>query len=115
MAAAVALEAEMVELLTFFETPVGAKFAQQSFLVQYDPQMMAMMESMGPAMAEVFPKMMEEMMAMAAEIPEGRVFSELSAAERSRLAQLLGKGEAELEALSPEREELDDDTEEGVI
>ena len=108
-------EAEMTELLAFFETPVGGKFAQQSILVQYDPQMMTMMEQMGPAMAEAFPAMMEGMIELAAEFPEARVFTELSAAERGRLAQLLGKGEAELEALSPEREELEEDTEDGVI
>lgn len=106
---------EMEELLVFFESPIGAKFAQQSFLIQYDPHMMSMMESMGPAMAEIFPKMMTDVLEMTMEFPEGRVYSELSAAERARLSQLLGKGEAELEALAPEREELDDEEVEGVI
>ncbi|MBA4050278.1 MAG: hypothetical protein C0472_00005 [Erythrobacter sp.] len=48
-------EAEIRELLTFFATPLGAKFAAQSFLVQYDPQIMGFMEAMGPAAAKLVP------------------------------------------------------------
>lgn len=105
---------EIEELLVFFETPVGGKFARESFLVQYDPQMMGMMEAMGPAMGEVFPKMLEQIAQMAEDFPEGRTFPELSAAERQRLSELLGKGESELEALAPEPE-VETDAEEGVI
>ena len=105
---------EMEELLVFFETPVGGKFAKESFLVQYDPQMMGMMEAMGPAMGEIFPSMLEQIGQMAEDFPAGRTFPDLSAAERERLATLLGKGEAELEALAPEPEE-EAETEEGVI
>ena len=105
---------EMEELLVFFETPVGGKFAKESFLVQYDPQMMSMMEAMGPAMGEVFPKMMEQIAQMAEDFPDGRTFPELSAAERQRLSELLGKGESELEALAPEPE-VEADGEEDVI
>ncbi|QFT76196.1 hypothetical protein [Erythrobacter sp. THAF29] len=105
---------EIEELLVFFETPVGGKFARESFLVQYDPQMMGMMEAMGPAMGEVFRKMMEQIAQMAEDFPEGRKFPELSAAERRRLSELLGKGESELEALAPEPEAEEEESE-GVI
>lgn len=98
-------EGEMRELLTFFETPIGAKFAQQSFLVQYDQQMLGVMEQMGPAMMEVMPGMMEEFAAFEMETAQARSFNELSAVERERAAQLIGKSVNELDALEPADEE----------
>lgn len=95
-------EAEMRELLTFFATPLGAKFAAQSFLVQYDPQIMGFMEAMGPAAAKLVPEMTAEFAAIEAEFAGSRDFSELSAAERARAARLIGKSERELDALVPE-------------
>ncbi len=105
---------EMEELLVFFDTPVGGKFARESILVQYDPQMMAMMEAMGPAMGEVLPKLLRSIAEMAEEFPNGRFFTELSEVERARISILLGKGEAELEALAPEREDETDEVDEAV-
>lgn len=96
---------EIEELLVFFETPVGGKFAKESILVQYDPQMLGMMEAMGPAMGEMLPGLMERIAHMAEEFPAGRTFPDLSADDKRKLSQLLGKGEAELEALAPELEE----------
>lgn len=95
-------EAEMRELLAFFATPIGAKFASQSFLVQYDPQVMGVMEAMGPAAVKLLPDVTEEFAAIGAEFGEGRDFSDLSAAERTRAARLIGKSERELDALVPE-------------
>ena len=105
---------EMEELLVFFDTPIGGKFAKESFLVQYDPQMMGIMEAMGPAMGEIMPDMMTKMIELAADYPEGRTFKELSGAEKSRLARMLDKSEAELEALAPDPQVLEE-VEEGVI
>lgn len=95
-------EAEMRDLLTFFATPLGAKFAAQSFLVQYDPQIMGFMEAMGPAAAKLLPEVTEEFAAIEAEFGDSRDFSQLSAAERARAARLIGKSERELDALVPE-------------
>ncbi|GMN02321.1 DUF2059 domain-containing protein [Erythrobacter sp. MTPC3] len=97
---------EMTELLAFFEKPVGEKFAQQSFLVQYDPQMLGVMEQMGPAMMEVMPGMMESFKTLDEQLAEARSFGDLSANERARAARLIGKGEAELDALQPPEEEV---------
>lgn len=94
-------EAEMRELLAFFDTPTGAKFARESLLVQYDPQMLGVMEQMGPAMVEIMPSMIESIAALEAEVESERRFGELSAAERARAARLIGKAEAELDALQP--------------
>lgn len=105
-------EAEMREALTILETPVGAKLAQQSFIVQYDPQMLGVMEQMGPALMQVMPGMMEDFGHLDAALEDdGRRFTELSAAERERAARLLGKSETELEALTPDAVEAADEDE----
>ncbi|MEE4204740.1 MAG: DUF2059 domain-containing protein [Erythrobacter sp.] len=98
-------EAEMRELLAFFETPVGGKFARESLRVQYDPQMMVVMEQMGPAMVEVMPSLIEGIAGLEAEFASERRYGELSAAERARAARLIGKAEAELDALQPSEAE----------
>jgi len=108
-------EGEMRELLAFFATPLGAKFAAQSFLVQYDPQIMGFMEAMGPAAAKLVPEMTEEIAAIETELGGARDFSQLSAAERRRAARLIGKSERELDALVPEEPSLSEDPEEDPV
>ena len=106
-------QAEMDELLVFFATPLGEKYARQSILVQYDPQMMAMMEQMGPAMGEIMPTFIASTVELAAEYPEPRTFGDLSQAERARIARLLERSEQELEALQPV-EDAEIDTDEAI-
>ena len=95
-------EAEMRELLAFFATPLGGKFARESFGVQYDPRMMGVAEAVGPAMVKIFPEMVKEFEAIETELGGTRDFTELSAVERERAARLIGKSVNELEALVPE-------------
>ncbi len=102
-------QAEMEQLLAFFETPVGAKYAKEAFLVQYDPQMMAVMEQMGPVMAEIVPAFMESVVEFAEKYPDPRSYSELSQAERARVALLLDRSEQELEASQPVETEYFDE------
>ena len=110
-------EAEIAELLEFFETPLGEKFAREAFFVQYDPQMVAAMEQVGPALIEVLPEMMEKAEEIDAGLESVRSFSDLSEAERTRVAAALGKSIAELDALEPviETEILEDKDSEPVI
>ena len=102
-------QAEMDGLMVFFGTPLGAKYAREAILVQYDPQMMTMMEEMGPAMAEVLPAFMTSMVGLSAQYPDARKFGDLSEAERARVAGLLGRSQQELEALQPVEETLHED------
>jgi hypothetical protein len=95
-------EAEMRELLVFFDTPLGGKFARESLSVQYDPRMMGVSEAMGPAMVEIFPEMEKEFAAIETEFGGTRDFTQLSAVERERAARLIGKSVSELDALVPE-------------
>ena len=106
-------ESEMRDLLAFFDTPVGGKFAVQSFQLQYDVRMMGVMEAMGPAFVKIMPEMMEEVTAIETEFPAARDFTELSAAERTRAARLIGKSVNELDALVPEVTE-DDEADEAI-
>ncbi len=98
-------DAEMRELVAFFETPTGGKFARASFDIQYDPQMLGVMEQMGPAMMQVMPGMMEQVTELEAQFAQERKFGDLSEAQRNRAASLLDKSVAELEALQPEETE----------
>lgn len=107
-------ESEMRELLAFFATPTGGKFAKQSFLVQYDPQLMGVMEALGPAAVKLVPEITEEFVAIEAEFGTHRDFTELSNAERTRAARLIGKSVRELEALVPEVTETESDEEDPV-
>lgn len=94
---------ELSDLAAYFETPVGEKYAAESFLIFADPQVMASMNEMMPAMMDRMPAMMEMMGQAAAEFPEGRTFSALGAEERSQLANLLSFSEEELAASEPDR------------
>jgi hypothetical protein len=94
-------EAELTDLAAYFSTPVGEKYAAESFLIFADPQVMASMNEMMPAMMQRMPAMMEMMTTAGAEFPEGRSFSQLDAGERTQLAQLLGVSEDELAASEP--------------
>jgi hypothetical protein len=110
-------EQEMRDLLTFFATPLGAKFAQQSFAVQMDPRMMGAMEAMGPAMVKLMPDVETDLAAIEAEFGAARDFTDLSSSERRRAARLIGKSVSELDALVPEitTEDEGEDEEEDPI
>ncbi|MEO1222418.1 MAG: DUF2059 domain-containing protein, partial [Pseudomonadota bacterium] len=92
---------ELADLSAYFDTPVGKKYAAQSFLIFADPQVMSSMNEIMPAMMQRMPSMMELIGEAASGFPEGRSFSSLNAEERSQLAQLLGVSEEELAASEP--------------
>ena len=89
-------ERELGDIAAFFATPTGARYASESMAVFTDPQVMSAMMQSVPAMLGSLPEMAGELEAAAAELPEARGYDDLSAAERSRLAGLLGLSEAEL-------------------
>ncbi len=92
---------ELSDLAAYFETPVGEKYAAESFLIFADPQVMSSMNDMMPAMMQRMPAMMEIMTAAASEFPAGRTFSALGAEERVQLAALLSVSEEDLAASEP--------------
>ncbi|MEM1053704.1 MAG: DUF2059 domain-containing protein [Pseudomonadota bacterium] len=92
---------ELADLATYFATPVGQKYAAESFLIFADPQVMASMNEVMPAMMQRMPAVFETMSDVGLEFPEGRNVSDLNADERAQLAQLLGVTEAELAEAEP--------------
>lgn len=94
-------QAELTDLSAYFSTPVGSKYAAESFLVYADPQVMSTMNEMMPAMMEKMPDMMGGIAEIVEQYPEGRKFSELSEAEQSQLATLLGVDADQLASSEP--------------
>ena len=83
-------EAELTDLAAYFSTPVGEKYAGESFLIFADPQVMSSMNEVMPAMMQRMPEMMGMMSEATADFPQGRRVSQLDADERAQLAELLG-------------------------
>ncbi|MGB7373406.1 DUF2059 domain-containing protein [Pontixanthobacter sp.] len=88
---------QLTELNAFFETPTGKYYAGQSMLIYADPQVMAAMNEMMPAMMEMLPAMMAEMETRTAALPAPKTYDDLTADERTRLSELLGVSEGDLE------------------
>ncbi|QWC56886.1 DUF2059 domain-containing protein [Erythrobacter sp. 3-20A1M] len=104
-------ESEMDAMVAFFDTPAGQHYAAESMLIYADPEVMAAMNEMGPAMMAVMPDLIRGMGKIAEDFPEARKFGELNEAERARLSDLLGVGQAELESLQPDQDDDGDDGE----
>lgn len=83
-------EDELMDLAAYFSTPVGQKYAAESFLIFADPQVMSSMNEVMPAMMQRMPEMMGMMSEATADFPQGRRVSQLDAGEREQLADLLG-------------------------
>lgn len=94
-------DAELADLDAYFQTPVGAKYAAESFLIYADPQVMESMNEMMPLVMDAMPGMMEGMAEIAEKYPEGRKFSALDDAEKEQLAGLLGVSVDDLAANEP--------------
>lgn len=90
-------DAQLTELNAFFETPTGSYYAGQSMLIYADPQVMAAMNEMMPAMMEMMPAMMADMEERTAALPPAKTYGDLTADERTRLSELLGVSEEDLE------------------
>ena len=83
-------EAQLADISSFFATPTGGEFARQSMALFADPQVMgATMEAM-PEMIGSFTEMETSMEAALESLPAERDYGDLSAAQRARMADLLG-------------------------
>lgn len=94
-------KAELDDLSAYFDTPVGKKYAAESYLIFADPQVMASMNEMMPAVMQRMPEMMTVTQQLETEFPKGRTFSDLSAEEQTRLSELLGVSKEDLKASEP--------------
>ncbi len=88
--------AELNDIDAFFSTESGATFARKSFTMASDPRVMsASMESL-PDMMGVFATMESRMAEATADLPPARSFTELTAAERAKIASATGYDEGTL-------------------
>ena len=94
-------EDELADLDAYFATPVGSKYASESFLIYADPQVMSAMNEMMPKMMEAMPSMIGSIGEIAQKYPKGRTFSALSNEEQEKLAALLGATLEDLAASEP--------------
>ena len=95
-------EEELADLAAYFETPVGQKYAAESFLIFADPQVMSSMNEMMPAVMEAMPGMMGNIGEIAMKYPKGRSFSALTPEEQDKLSALLGVSLEDLAAAEPD-------------
>ncbi|MEM8725049.1 MAG: DUF2059 domain-containing protein [Pseudomonadota bacterium] len=92
-------DSQLDDLGAFFATPTGQIFATENMKLMADPQVMsATMEAM-PQMMQRFGSLEAAMESAMESVPAERSVDELDAAERARLAELLGVGEGELNDL----------------
>jgi len=92
--------AELREILAFARSETGTAFLQHQWRMALDPTFMQdMMAEMPDLMADMnFEAIQEEITEAQAALPPPREFSDLTPAERTRLAELLGITVAELKA-----------------
>jgi hypothetical protein len=89
-------ESELSDLLAFFDTPAGARFATEAVPILADPQVMSAMNALIPAMIATLPDTFEQLELADREFPRAKFTFELSEGERAQLAKLLGVSPQEL-------------------
>lgn len=89
-------EEQLADINAFFATPSGRVYAAESWIAASDPQVMAAMGEAMPAMLGTFMEIGETVEEADDSLPPVRGYSELSTAERSQAAELLGISAKEL-------------------
>lgn len=87
---------QLSELNRFFATSTGALYASESMTIFTDPEVLAKMQEMIPQMLTEMPAITAKVETATAGIPKPKRPEDLSPAQRSKLARLLGISEREL-------------------
>lgn len=87
---------ELADLNRFFATPTGSAFASDYMMLMMDPAVMNKMMEFVPTLTKEMPAMVQKMTAATADLPKPRSYKDLTAAERKRLADLLGVPESQM-------------------
>ena len=90
-------DTQLADIAAFFATPTGQVYAPESMALFSDPQVMQSMMGTLPVIMQSFGGMEKTIEDAMAALPKEKGYADLSASEKSRLAQLLGLSEAELE------------------
>ncbi len=81
---------QLGEIDRFFATPTGSAYAASTMTIMADPAIAARMQSMLPMVLKAMPAIMEKSKAATAGLPARRKYEDLTPAERSQLAGLMG-------------------------
>lgn len=90
-------EPQMAEIGAFFATPTGAIYAEQWLATMFDRRMSAINMEIGSRMIPFMMQAQERMKTVMNGFGEPRDYADLSAAERDRVAELVGMERATLE------------------
>jgi len=82
--------AQLGELNRFFDTPTGSAYASQQMMMFADPAVMSKMQAFLPDFMKVMPSLMTKVQTATAGLPKAKTYKDLTAAERDKLARLLG-------------------------
>jgi hypothetical protein len=91
--------AQLADIGAFFATPTGQVYAAENMKLMADPQVMSASMQAMPAMMGQMGDLAGRLEAAMVNLPPEKTFEQLSAAERTRIAGLLGVAEAELGAI----------------
>ena len=100
---------ELADLQAFFATPVGAKYASQSLLLNADPQVISGMMKTIPSLIEQLPALKESFENAEAGLPEPRRYDDLTPSEQRRAAELLGVDQPTLRESMAAAEAMEDE------
>lgn len=81
--------AQLADLETFFATPTGSQYAEQSMLVYTDPAVVTRIQSMVPEILKSMPMILKKVEAATAGLPKPKRMVDLSKAEKASLAKLM--------------------------
>jgi hypothetical protein len=82
-------EAQLTDILHFFDTPTGAAYASRVMLMTTDPAVKGLTAQVMPAIMHAMPAIMEKAQAAVAALPQPRDPATLTESERRRVARLL--------------------------
>ncbi|MBK62859.1 MAG: hypothetical protein CL575_07970 [Altererythrobacter sp.] len=95
---------QLADIAAFFATPTGSVYAKESMALFSDPQVMQASMKALPAMMSSFGNIETAMEESMANLPKEAAYSDLTAAQRQRLAELLGIEPEDLsEVIKPPR------------
>ena len=81
---------ELDAINAFLTTPTGAKFGGGFMTLATDPNYLSKMQAMMPRIMEAMPAIIKKVGDAVATLPKPRTYAQLSKAERTKLAELLG-------------------------
>lgn len=87
---------ELQDLVRFFDTPSGAKFADRYVAMTTDPAILNEMQALMPKMMKQMPAIVASAQKATASLPPPRTLKQLTPAERAELAKALGVPESQL-------------------